>query len=143
MPHKFDPARRARLEDPDRRRLLPAHDLLADAGLRAGMSAVDIGCGPGFFTLPAAEIVGPAGRIYAVDISPQMLQAVEEKARAAGLHNIQPVQAEESAIPLADGIAQFALLAFVLHEAVEPGAFLAEVIRLLVPGARLLLLEWK
>ena len=142
-PHKFDPARRARLEDPDRLRLLPARDLLINAGLRPGMSVADVGCGPGFFTLPAAEIVGPTGRVYAVDISEQMLQAVRDKARGAGLHNIETVLAEESAIPLPDAAAQFAILAFVLHEAVQPDAFTREVARLLAPAGRLMLLEWK
>lgn len=143
VPHKFDPDRRARLEDPDRLRLLPARDLLIRAGLRPEMSVADVGCGPGVFALPAAEIVGPAGRVYAIDISPQMLQAVREKARDAGLHNIETVLAEESAVPLPDATAQFALLAFVLHEAVRPGTFTREVARLLAPRGRLLLLEWK
>ncbi len=143
VPHKFDPARRARLEDPDRLRLLPARDLLIGAGLREGMTVADIGCGPGFFTLPAAQIVGPAGRVFAIDISQEMLEAVREKAGAAGLRNIETALAEESTVPLADGAVRFALLAFVLHEAVQPEAFAREVVRILTPGGRLLLLEWK
>lgn len=143
MPHKFDPAHRRRLEDPDRFRLLLPRDLLIRAGLRAGMTVADVGCGPGFFTLPAAEIVGPAGRVYAIDISRQVLKSVREKARDARLNNIETVLAEESSVPLPDGAVQFALLAFVLHEAVQPGAFAHEVARLLAPGGRLLLLEWK
>jgi len=143
VPHKFDPARLARLEDPERLRLLPARDVMVDAGVAAGMSVADVGCGPGFFTLPAAEIVGPSGRVYAIVISPQMLQAVREKAREAGLGTIETVLAEEAAVPLPGAIAQFALLAFVLHEAVQPGIFLHEVVRLLRPGGHVLLLEWK
>jgi ubiquinone/menaquinone biosynthesis C-methylase UbiE len=72
-----------------------------------------------------------------------MLLAIQEKARGAGLSNIETVLSEESAIPLPDEVAQFALAAFVLHEAVRPDAFLGEVARLLVPGGRVLLLEWK
>lgn len=143
MPHKFDPDHRARLEDPERLRLLPARDLLVEAGLRPDMSVADVGCGPGFFTLPAAGIVGSAGRVYAIDTSAQMLQVIRERARGGGLHNIETVLAVESAIPLPDGVAEFALLAFVLHEAIQPGAFTREVARLLVPRGRLLLLEWK
>jgi ubiquinone/menaquinone biosynthesis C-methylase UbiE len=143
MPHKFNPDRRARLEDPDRLRLLPARDLLRNAGLRAEMSIADIGCGPGVFTLPAAEIVGPAGRVYAVDISPEMLHVVSTKARHGRFTNIETVLAEESAVPLPDGTVDFALVAFVLHEAVQPEAFAREVARLLAPDGRFLLLEWK
>lgn len=143
MPHKFDPVRHARLEDPERLRLLPPRDLLVAAGVGAGMSVADVGCGPGFFTLPASEIVGPTGHVYALDISPEMLLIVEEKARSAGLRNIETVLTRESAIPLPDAVAQLALVAFVLHEAVQPDAFLREVARLLVAGGRLLLLEWE
>ncbi len=143
MPHKFDPARRARLEHPDRLRMLPPRTLLARAGLREGMVVADVGCGPGFFTLPAAQMVGPVGRVYAIDIHPEMLEAVQGKARAGGLSNIETVLAAESAIPLPDAVAHAALLAFVLHEAVQPSELAREVTRLLVPGGCLLLLEWK
>jgi len=143
MPHKFDPARRARLDDPERLRLLPARDLLLQTGVRAGMSVADVGCGSGFFTLPASEIVGPTGHVYALDISPEMLLVVQEKARRAGLHNIETLQTGESTIPLPDAVAQVGIVAFVLHEAVRPDVFVREVVRLLVPGGRLLLLEWK
>ena len=143
MPHKFDPAHRERLEHPDRLRLLPPRDLLIRAGLRVGIVAADVGCGPGFFALPAAQIVGPAGRVYAVDIHREMLEAVQNKARDAGLPNIETVLAKESAIPLPDGVAQVVLLAFVLHEAVDPAAFAREAARILAPGGHLLLLEWK
>lgn len=143
MPHKFDPAHRERLEHPDRLRLLPPRDLLTRAGLREGMVVADVGCGPGFFTLPAAQLAGPAGRVYAIDIRREMLEAVADKARDAGLPNIETVPAEESGIPLSDGVAQVVLLAFVLHEAVDPATFTREVARILAPGGNLLLLEWK
>jgi ubiquinone/menaquinone biosynthesis C-methylase UbiE len=143
VPHKFSPDRRARLEDPDRLRLLPARNLLINAGLRMEMSVADVGCGPGVFTLPAAEIVGPAGRVYAIDISPEMLRVVREKARDSRFNNIETVLAEESAIPLPEASAQFVLAAFVLHEAVLPEAFARELARILAPGGHLLLLEWK
>lgn len=143
VPHKFDPAHRERLEHPDRLRLLPPHDLLIRTGLWEGMIAADVGCGPGFFTLPAAQIVGPAGRVYAIDISREMLEAVQDKARDAGLPNIETVLAKESGIPLPDRVAQVILLAFVLHEADDPAAFAREAARILAPGGHILLLEWK
>lgn len=143
VPHKFDPAHRERLEHPDRLRLLPPRELLARAGVQEGMVVADVGCGPGFFTLPAAQMVGPLGRIYAIDIHPEMLEAVQDKARRADLLNIETVKAEESSIPLPDAVADVGLLAFVLHEAVDPAAFAREVVRLVAPGGHLLVLEWK
>lgn len=143
MPHKFDPAHRERLEHSDRLRLLPPSELLARAGLEEGMVVADVGCGPGFFTLPAAQVVGSAGRVYAIDIQPEMLQAVQDKARRAGLFNIETVKAQESSVPLPNAVADVVLLAFVLHEAVDPAAFAREVARILTPGGHLLVLEWK
>jgi ubiquinone/menaquinone biosynthesis C-methylase UbiE len=131
------------LEHPDRLRLLPPRELLARAGLQEGMVVADVGCGPGFFTLPAAQMVGSAGRVYAIDIHPEMLEAVQDKAHRAGLTNIETVKAQESSVPLPDAVADVVLLAFVLHEAVDPAAFAREVARLLVSGGHLLVLEWK
>lgn len=142
MPHKFDPARRARLEDPARAELLPPEQLLRHGGLRPGMRLADVGCGPGFFTIPAAAIVGPAGRVYAVDISEEMLQAVREKVTASGYANVTTLRATEDALPLPDGAADFALLAFVLHEAADQQAFAREVARIVARGGRVLLLDW-
>lgn len=142
MAHKFDPARRARLQGPERARLLPPEDLLRQAGLGTGMRLADVGCGPGFFALPAAHIVGPAGRVYAIDISQDLLREVREQADAERLAQIWIVQSAESAIPLPDAAADMALMAFVLHEAVHPAAFVREVVRILSPSGRLILLEW-
>ncbi len=143
MPYKFDPAHRERLEHSDRLRLLPPRELLIRAGVREGMVVADVGCGPGFFTLPAAQMVGSAGRVYAIDIHPEMLEAVRDKARRAGLLNIETVKAQQSSVPLSDAVANVGLLAFVLHVAVDPAAFTREVARILAPGGHLLVLEWK
>lgn len=143
MPHKFNPANRARLENPERTRLLPPEDLLRRAGLGSGMRVADVGCGPGFFTLPAARIVGPQGRVYALDISPEMLGAVKDKVQAAGLPQVEIVHSGEGEIPLPDGAVDFALLAFVLHEAVDAPQLAGEVSRVLADRGRILLLEWE
>ena len=60
-------------------------EFLKNAGLRSGDTVVDVGCGPGFMTLPAAELVGPNGRVYAVDIKQPMLNLVDTRAAEAGL----------------------------------------------------------
>lgn len=143
MPHKFDPARRARLEDPARAELLPPESLLSGAGLRLGMWMADIGCGPGFFTLPASALVGPSGQVFAIDISEEMLEAVREKTGRSGVSNVVTLRATEDRLPLADRSADFVLLAFVLHEAVNPQRFVREVVRILKTSGRVLLLEWE
>jgi ubiquinone/menaquinone biosynthesis C-methylase UbiE len=71
--------------------LRPPERLLKKARLEEGMHVVDYGCGPGSFAIPAAEIVGPQGRVFAVDIHPLALSSVKHKALRKGLANIETI----------------------------------------------------
>ena len=86
--HRFNPDNRHRLLSEQRYALLPPDRVLDALTLEPTMTVGDIGCGPGFFTLPLAERL-TEGRVYAVDVEPVMLQMVQERADAAGLTNIQ------------------------------------------------------
>src|SRR5690606_27375133 len=69
--------------------LQPAFDLLLDrARLRPGEDVIDVACGTGLVTLPAARAVAPTGRVLAVDISPRMVDAVAARAHTDGLTNV-------------------------------------------------------
>lgn len=76
LERRFDPADRAGLTSEQRRARWNPSRLLALAGLQPGQTALDLGCGPGFWTLPMAEIVGPQGQVIALDVSPEMLEAL-------------------------------------------------------------------
>lgn len=143
MGHRFDPAHMARLESPERRRFLDPDRILEAIGVRPGAVIADIGCGPGFFSLPAARAAGPEGTVYAIDLAPEMLQRIEERAREEGFDNIVPVQATESGSPVRDGSCDLALAVNVLHETEDRVAFLAEVRRILRDGGALAIVEWK
>lgn len=137
--HKFPPEKWDRLLTPQRRAFLRAEQVLDRVGIHAGMRVADLGAGPGFFTLPLAERVGPAGTVYATDIAQAMLDALASRGVPPHVHLRV---AEENRIPIADAAVDVALLAFVLHELVDPVAFLTEVRRILAPGGRLVVLEW-
>ena len=62
--------------------------LLDTAGLKKGQNVVEVGCGPGFFTIPAAKIVGGGGHVYAVDINPRMVARVKEKIAKQAIKNV-------------------------------------------------------
>ena len=138
--HKFDPANRARLLSDERRRELDPLNFLRSNGLSSGMCIADIGCGPGFFTLSAAEIVGAEGKVYAIDTEELMLDELKKRNPPG---NVTIVQSDEHNIPLENDSCDFALLAFVLHEAKEKGTFLNEAKRLLRVEGRLLLIDWE
>lgn len=138
---KFDPARRARLVSPGRRRRLPPFKTLRRLGLKRGETFVDIGCGPGYFSLPAARIVGPEGRVVALDVSREMLADLEADAARRGVSNIKtfPVGEDGSGIPRG---ASLYFLGNVLHEIEDVESYLALLHRRLGPGSRLAVLEF-
>jgi ubiquinone/menaquinone biosynthesis C-methylase UbiE len=143
MPHRFDARQRFRLLSEERQAALQPESLLRSLGLKAGMTLADIGCGPGFFTLPAAEIVGKNGGVFAADIEGEMLSTVRSRVNEAGLTNTRIVKTNEREIPIAPETCDFVLLAFVIHEIESRASFLHRAARLLKSGGRLVILEWE
>jgi len=76
--------------------------LLKAAGLKPGLKVLEIGCGPGAFTIPAAEIVGKDGFIYTIDIHPLAIKRVKEKIAESGIENIKPILTNASNTRLLD-----------------------------------------
>ncbi len=143
MPTKFDPRMKDRLLSEDREARLQPKTLLRGLGLKSGDTLADIGCGPGFFTIPAAEIVGPEGQVVAADIQGEMLTAVRVRAAEQGLHNVRLVKTSESDVPLRAAQFDVVLAAFVLHEVPRHATFLRKMALLLKPKGRLAVLEWQ
>ena len=143
MPYKFHPHHSDRLDSAERRRLLPPHETLRCLGLRQGEVVADVGCGIGYFSIPAAEIVGDHGWVYALDTSEQMLQELRIRLQRQGVANVEPRSSEETTLGLPDGSVSFVLLSNVLHEVDGLSEFLAEVLRILSPRGRVAVIEWK
>jgi ubiquinone/menaquinone biosynthesis C-methylase UbiE len=76
--------------------------LLEVAGLKSGQKVLEVGCGPGFFTIPAAKIVGKEGSIYAVDTHPLAIKKVQEKVEREGIKNVNPILSNASDTGLPD-----------------------------------------
>lgn len=137
---RFDPQKRDMLVGPERRaRWNPTH-LLPLAGLQAAQSALDLGCGPGFWTLPMAEIVGKNGQVIALDASPEMLQSLAAQSPPA---HVRLMQGELPAISLPDDSMDFIWAALVFHEVTPPVLLAKEARRVLRLGHRLAVLEWR
>jgi ubiquinone/menaquinone biosynthesis C-methylase UbiE len=140
--HKFDPAHRDHLLEPERARYLPAKAILSKFPMKVGGAAVDIGCGPGYWTIPMAKLIGPSGRVYAVDLEETMLATLRTRVERYRDLNIQVLRSTEDRLPLPARSVDFAFLACVLHELEGPGT-LREAARVLRPGGILGIVEWK
>lgn len=140
--HKFDPANRNVLVAPERAEYLPPKQILDAFGVKEGWHVADVGCGPGYFTLPMARRVGSSGRVYAVDMEPAMLEDLRRRVARAGLENVVPVPSQEDRIPVPDATVDFAFLACVLHELAGVGT-LREIRRMLKPDGVLGVVDWR
>lgn len=109
-----------------------------------GMTVLDVGCGMGVFSLPMARMVGPEGRVIAVDIEQRALDVLIERAAKTGLTDrIVARRCPADDLGLAEFAAQagFALAFWMVHEAPDLGGFLAQVRAALRPGGRFLVVE--
>lgn len=110
--------------------------------VRPGMTALDVGCGAGYFSLGLARLVGPGGKVISVDLQPQMLAMLERRARRAGLLDRITRQAcTPDSLGLTGVQADFANAFWMVHEVPDPGVLLAEVRNALKSGGRLLVVE--
>jgi ubiquinone/menaquinone biosynthesis C-methylase UbiE len=116
------------------------HEALA---LQPGQTACDVGAGSGYHTLRLARAVGPTGRVLAVDLQPKMLELLRERVAAAGLANVETIEATDRDPRLPDGACDLVLLVDVYHELAWPEPMLAAFRRALAPGGRLALVEFR
>lgn len=143
MAHKFDPGNMKKLDDEERKDLLPARDILVGAGLEPGQCVLDVGAGTGYFAFPACAIVGDRGRVIAVDISDRMIEELQRRASAMGLRNMEIRRSEEYDIPVEGGTVDMTVMSTVLHEVDDKVRFLGAVAKALAPGGRVCVIEWE
>jgi ubiquinone/menaquinone biosynthesis C-methylase UbiE len=126
------------------RRLIEPPGRLLGPYVRPGMTVVEPGCGMGYFTLPLARMVGPSGRVIAVDLQEKMIRGLVRRARRAGLADrIVP------AVSAADDLrlnpfresADLAVALHMVHEVPDRERFLAQIQESLKPSGRLLVVE--
>lgn len=141
MGHRFNPEHMDRLLSKDREKMISPERVWRELDVQSDSVVADIGAGPGFFSIPAARAT--AAQVYAVDIEPQMLDAVRERAVRLGLTNVTTVPGRAERIPLDDAAVDRTLCAFVLHEVEDLAAALGELRRITRPGGRVGLLEWE
>ena len=119
-------------------------DLLLDAlEIKPGMVIADIGTGSGYYARQFATRTGLAGKVFAVDVQPQMLEILKKQIHAAGIKNITPVLSTEQNINLPMGSIDLAILVDVYHELQYPIEAMASLVKALKPEGQIALVEFR
>ena len=118
-------------------------EVLKQLELKPGLIVCDLGCGNGFYTLLMAPLVGPDGKVLAVDIQQEMLHLLELRSEAQGINNVEPVLGTliDPKLPL--GAVDLILLVDVYHEFSHPQQMLSALRQSLSPSGRIALLEYR
>jgi ubiquinone/menaquinone biosynthesis C-methylase UbiE len=133
-----------KLEDPERLKWLPPEDVMVRIGLVPGMTIADVGTGTGYFALPFASAVGIEGKILAVDFQKEMLEKLRLKLSGSGApQNIVLVEGEAGRTTLPGDSCDLVFMANLWHELDDEAGVLGEVKRLIRPGGRLAILDWR
>lgn len=133
--HEHDPRERLTWQDPDQ--------ILGSIRVGEGDTFVDIGCGDGFFALPAAVMVGSTGVVYGIDIDEVRLTRLSEHAREQGIKNIRLVRGEAEETVPCQGCADIVFFGTCLHDFADPATVLQNARLMLKPGGTLVDLDWK
>jgi ubiquinone/menaquinone biosynthesis C-methylase UbiE len=118
--------------------------VLDRAGVVPGMYALEVGPGPGMYTVPLAKRVassGEDGRVTSLEIQPQMIEMLRERLRAARVRNVEVVQGDGRQMPLPDDSFDLVFLVDVVGEIPDKPAFFGECARVLKPGGILAVTE--
>lgn len=111
--------------------------------LKTGMSVCDMGSGNGYHTLPMAEAVGGTGKVYAVDVQPEMIVMLNERIAEKAITNIEPIIGEIDDPKLPPKSCDLILLVDVYHEFSHPEAMLTGMKKALKPGGQVVLVEFR
>lgn len=111
----------------------PPTKILEQVGIQSGMNVLDFGAGSGSYSVPVAQLVGPIGKVYAVDIHQLAIEEIRKKAETKGIKNLYTIHTNcETKLP--DASIDVVLLFYVLHDFKNPDLIIKEIGRILKPG---------
>jgi SAM-dependent methyltransferase len=111
-------------------------------GARSGARIAEIGAGDGTLAIEIARRVGPSGRLYATELGEEQRAEIRERAKAAGLENIEVIEARVAASGLPTGCCDAVFMRNVYHHLSDPSAIAKDIQRALVPGGTLVVVDF-
>ena len=131
------------LERPEREKEEQPKKLMEALKLKKGEVVADIGAGSGYFTFRISEIVGPKGKVLAVDIQPEMLAIMRKRIRERKITNVELIRGSETDPKLKANSADLILMVDVYHEFSHPWEMTTAMIKALKPGGRMVFVEYR
>lgn len=130
------------LERPEREREENVSQAIKNMGIQPDEHIADIGAGSGYYTFKMAREV-PEGKVYAVDLQPEMLSIMSQKISQEGISNVALVQGSETSPQLGENSVDLVIMVDVYHELSHPQEVMQEIVRALKPDGRFVLLEYR
>ena len=140
--HPDMPTSVERMLRPERAETLDPFRVMSHCPVNPRDTVADIGCGPGYFTLPLAKYL-IYGKVFALDASDEMIQACQERVNQARLGNVEVVKCEEYEFPVEAGIADGLFISVTLHHPEDRVRFLTAAKEMLKPGGWCFIVEWQ
>lgn len=139
--HHVCPMEKAGSLEKSWRRWLQNPNRILKPFVQPGMTVLDMGCGPGFFTIPMAEMVGESGRVIAVDLQQGMLDKVKQKIQGTDLASRIELHLTEADNLNINTELDFVLAFYLLHELPDLEKFLQKIKVILKPSGKMLVAE--
>jgi len=130
-------------DNAERREWQNPEAILADIGLKPALTFIDVGCGGGFFTMPAARITRKSGKVYGIDVNPDSIDELRALAAKENLNNLDLTVGKAEEVVVCEGCADIVFLGVVLHDFEDASKVLRNANRMLKAGGRLFNLDWK
>lgn len=130
------------LERPEREREENVSQAIQNMSLKPNEHIADIGAGSGYYAFRIAQHL-PKGKVYAVDIQPEMLGLMRDKIVKEKIENVELIQGQETSPRLPENSVDMAMMVDVYHELSHPKEMMLQIVKALKPDGRFLLLEYR
>jgi arsenite methyltransferase len=141
--HQDSKAYIAMLDDPKRDEYQKPHEVIMALDLKPGEVLADIGAGSGYFTFPLAHHVGEAGRVYAVDVNPELVVHLNRRIRELGTRNVISILAAPDDPLLADASVDRFFICDTWHHIEDHARYLGLLKRMRKPGGQVVMIDFK